>query len=80
MFSDNDRSASRYARKGRPQHRELIQFIETGGADVLVTWESSRAQRDLDAYTKLRSLCERQGILWSYAGRIYDLREIRRPI
>lgn len=75
VFSDNDRSASRYARKGRPQHQELMKFIEGGGADVLVTWESSRAQRDLDAYTKLRSLCERHGILWSYAGRIYDMRE-----
>ena len=65
IFTDNDRSASRYATKTRPEHVKLIKFIESGGADVLVTWESSRAQRDLDAYTKLRSLCERHGILWS---------------
>ena len=47
VFSDNDRSASRYATKARPEHRKLIKFIESGNADVLVTWESSRAQRDL---------------------------------
>ena len=49
VFTDNDRSASRYATKTRPEHTRLIKFIESGGADVLVTWESSRAQRDLDA-------------------------------
>src|SRR5215218_7664021 len=75
VFSDNDRSASRYATKTRPEHGKLIGFIESGGADVLVTWESSRAQRDLDAYTKLRRLCERHGILWSYQGRVYDMGE-----
>lgn len=75
VFSDNDRSASRYATKERPEHRKLITFIESGNADVLVTWESSRAQRDLIAYAKLRDLCERQGVLLSYSGRTYDMAE-----
>src|SRR4051794_38227944 len=64
VFSDNDRSASRYATKDRPEYRKLIGYVASGEADVLVTWESSRAQRDLDAYTKLRALCESAGVLW----------------
>src|SRR3954452_11659341 len=60
-FSDNDRSASRWATKERAQYRRLIGCIEAGGCDVLVTWEASRAQRDLAAYAQLRDLCERKG-------------------
>lgn len=41
--------------------------------DVLVTWECSRAQRDLAAYADLRDLCAANGVLWSYKGRTYDL-------
>lgn len=75
VFSDNDRSASRYATKERPEYRRLIACIEDGGCDVLVTWEASRAQRDLRAYAALRDLCERRGVLLSYSGRTYDMRE-----
>ncbi len=77
VFSDNDRSASRYATKDRTEHQKLIKFIQSGGADVLVTWESSRAQRDLSAYVRLRELCEQYGILWSYKGRVYDMTDPR---
>ncbi|MEV5124293.1 recombinase family protein [Streptomyces decoyicus] len=73
VFTDNDRSASRYATKERPQYDRLIDFLRTGGADVLVTWESSRAQRDLEAYVRLRRVAEDHGVQWSYKGRLYDL-------
>ncbi|MFC4912570.1 recombinase family protein [Actinomadura gamaensis] len=73
IFKDNDRSASRYATKERPEYAKLIEFLRGGHADVLVTWESSRAQRDLEAYLKLRGIAEANGILWSYKGRQYDL-------
>src|SRR4051795_677977 len=75
VFADNDRSASRYATRERPEHRKLIRFIEDGHADVLVTWEASRAQRDLAAYARLRDLCERRKVLLSYSGRTYDMAE-----
>jgi site-specific DNA recombinase len=75
VFGDNDRSASRYATKQRPEHQKLIRYIEAGGADVLVTWEASRAQRDLRAYADLRDLCEQRGVLLSYSGRTYDMAE-----
>lgn len=72
-FVDSDRSASRFANGDRPAYRELIEFLKAGNADVLVTWEASRTQRDLDAYVKLRDLCRDAGVQWSYSGRTYDL-------
>jgi site-specific DNA recombinase len=74
-FRDNDRSASRYATKARPQYRNLIEFIHAGKADVLVTWESSRSSRDLAEYVRLRDLFERRGVLLSYSGRVFDMAE-----
>ncbi|WP_187398986.1 recombinase family protein [Micromonospora sp. WP24] len=73
VFSDNDRSASRHAKKDRPQYVALRSFLEAGKADVLVMWEGSRAQRDLRDYLRLRDLCAKQDILYSYSGRTYDL-------
>ncbi|NED58722.1 recombinase family protein [Micromonospora aurantiaca] len=73
VFSDNDRSASRYAKKERPQYQALRTYLEAGGAQVLVMWEGSRAQRDLEAYLSLRKLCAERGIGYSYSGRLYDL-------
>ncbi|MEG3634030.1 recombinase family protein [Micromonospora palythoicola] len=73
VFSDNDRSASRYAKRERPQYQALRTYLEAGKADVLVMWEGSRAQRDLEAYLSLRKLCAEQGIGYSYSGRLYDL-------
>jgi site-specific DNA recombinase len=75
IFTDNDRSASRYATKERPAHKRLIGFVEAGHCDVLVTWEASRAQRDLAAYARLRDLCEQRKVLLSYSGRTYDMSE-----
>jgi DNA invertase Pin-like site-specific DNA recombinase len=73
VFVDNDRSASRYAKRERPEYRRLAEFVTSGGCDVLVTWEASRFQRDLEAYVKLRELCRAHNVLWSYSGRTYDL-------
>ena len=72
-FVDNDRSASRFANSKRPEYAKLVQFLHGSNADVLVTWEASRAQRDLDAYVKLRDLCREAAVLWCYSGKTYDL-------
>jgi site-specific DNA recombinase len=71
VFTDNDIGASRWSRKDRPAYRELSDALLAG--DVLVTWEASRAQRDLSAYVELRDLCAERGVLWCYSGRTYDL-------
>jgi site-specific DNA recombinase len=73
VFSDNDRSASRYATKDRPGYVQVKQFIDAGRADVLVMWEGSRATRDLGDFVGLRNLCEQRKVLYCYSGRVYDL-------
>lgn len=73
VFREPDRSASRFARKERPQYDETVKWLRAGKADVLVCWESSRAQRDLAAYVKLRDVCAETGTLYSYKGQTYDL-------
>lgn len=71
VLSDNDIGASRHSRKHRPAYEKLSEILEPG--DVLVTWEASRAQRDLAAYVTLRDLCARLGVQWHYSGTTYDL-------
>lgn len=73
MFIDNDRSASRYATKSRPAYAGLVEFVRSRSCDVVVTWEASRFQRDLQDYVALRELCRDRQVLWSYSGRTYDL-------
>ena len=68
---DNDRSASRYSTKDRPAWDVLMG--ELSRYDVLVTWEASRATRNLEVYAELRRRCRDEGVLWAYSGRVYDL-------
>lgn len=67
--------ASRRSKGTRSGWLRATQRLEEGDVDVFVTWEASRAQRDMAAYAELRDLCERTGTLWSYSGRVYDLTE-----
>jgi site-specific DNA recombinase len=72
-FIDQDRSASRYAKREREHYQQLKGFIAQRKCDVVVTWEASRFQRDLEDYVALRELCRRYNVLWSYSGRTFDL-------
>lgn len=65
--------ASRHSKGHRTGWDRAREMVKSGAVDVLVTWEASRAQRDLDAYVQLRQLCAAGGVLWSYSGRTYDL-------
>ncbi|QPG90942.1 recombinase family protein [Rhodococcus qingshengii] len=71
VLEDNDIGASRWSGKDRPAYRRLAEVLRPG--DVLVTWEASRAQRDLTAYAELRDLCAALGVFWNYKGRTHDL-------
>jgi site-specific DNA recombinase len=73
VIEDIDRSASRHATKVREGWADVVTAIESGGVDVLVTWEASRAQRDLMQYTKLRKLCERTETQWAYSNSVHDM-------
>lgn len=66
-------SASRYARRPRERWEDVVTAVESGACDVLLTWESSRATRDLAVYAMLRDLCARHSVLWGYSGTLYDL-------
>lgn len=72
VIAEPNRSASRHAKRDRPEWERVKAELALGEIDVLVTWEASRAQRDLDAYTELRRLCEQHGVRWSYSGTVYN--------
>ncbi|WP_161965090.1 recombinase family protein [Ornithinimicrobium cerasi] len=69
-------SASRYARStgARTRWPDLVAAVASGEHDILLTWEASRATRQLGEYAQLRNLCDLHGVLWGYSGRTYDLR------
>lgn len=71
-FCDDGISASRYG-KTRPGWEQLKSELRQG--DVLVVWDSSRAQRDLAEFVELRTLCEVLNVPLSYSGRILNLSE-----
>lgn len=72
-LTENDRSASRYAKRGRPVWEQVKEQIAAGAVDVLVTWEASRGGRDLEEFTRLRRLCRDHGVRLAYSGKVYDL-------
>lgn len=65
--------ASRHSKGRRAGWRLVQELLASGSVDVLVTWEASRAQRDLSAYAALRELCVAHGVRWCYSGRLHDL-------
>src|SRR5438105_1898185 len=73
VLCDNDRSASRYAKKRRPAYEELKRLLATGTVDVVMAWEASRLHRDMADYVRIRDLCAEHGVLWHYSGRTYDM-------
>jgi site-specific DNA recombinase len=76
VWTDNDRSASKYARKARPQWQALTDRLESGGGvDLLVVWEPSRATRDRRVWAALAATCEAAGVRIGCNGRVYDLED-----
>ncbi|MFT4126109.1 MAG: recombinase family protein [Gordonia sp. (in: high G+C Gram-positive bacteria)] len=73
VLTDNDRSATRFATKDRPQYARLSEVLRPG--DVLVVWEPSRAGRSMDHYVDLRRLCTDRQVMLSYSGRLFDLED-----
>jgi len=76
VFADPDRSASRYARKPRPDYDELLKHIQAGDCELLSLWESSRGSRDLGDWVRLLDLCRKHRVLIRIIshGRTYDVR------
>lgn len=66
-------SASRHAQKARKRWPEVAALIAGGQVDMLMTWEFSRATRELDFYAALRNACADAGVLWWYGGTVFDM-------
>lgn len=73
VFKDPDRSASRHAKRNRPEWEEMLRRATAGECDVIVFWESARAYRSLDVFVELRRLCVDRGILLCYDGDVFDI-------
>ncbi|MFC9966282.1 recombinase family protein [Nocardia ignorata] len=72
---EDDIGASRYSRKERPEYEraKLLLSEKSAKRRMLITWESSRAQRRLDWYVALRAIFEKSGALWMYNSHVYDM-------
>lgn len=75
IFVDPDRSASRYAKRPRPDFVELLEHIRAGNCEVLSLWESSRGSRELGEWVEFLDLCEEKRVLIRVIshGRTYDV-------
>ena len=75
-YKDNDRSASRYARKKREDFDRLVEDIKAGtfDANVLVLWELSRGSRKVSEWTAmLEMLADTEIRIWvTSTERLYD--------
>ena len=74
-YIDNDKSASRFASKERPEWARLLADLERDGFDVIVMWEPSRGSRDLARWADFLDLCRRRGTLIHVVShrRTYDV-------
>ena len=72
VITDANRSASRWRTREREGFEEALQLIASKEYDAFVTWEPSRAGRELLAYMQLRAACQEAGALYLTKGRVYD--------
>lgn len=78
VVTDNDRSATRFARREREGYEQVKHALAGkvfGRIDLLVCWESSRATRDMDSHVELRKLCELHGVRFAAKGRVLDFND-----
>ena len=61
-YSEPDRSASRFARKDRPEWDRLLRDVAAGRLDVVVLWEPSRGDRRLTGWSTFLDLCRAQDV------------------
>jgi DNA invertase Pin-like site-specific DNA recombinase len=79
VYTDNDRSASRFATKRRPDWDRLRSTVADGRYHVVVLWEVSRGDRDDLGWLGFLHLCRRLGV-WIHIeshGHTYDPRKRR---
>jgi site-specific DNA recombinase len=63
IFTDNHRSASRFATKPRVGWEQVVAYLAANSVHVLVLWEVSRGERRLGPWIALLDLCRERNIL-----------------
>lgn len=79
IYTDNDRSASRFATKPRPDWQRLLNDLELSRYEVVVLWEPARGSRELIGWISFLDMCRDTGILIHITvhDRTYDVRKRR---
>lgn len=72
VITDANRSASQWRTREREGFEEALHLIRSESFDAFVTWEPSRAGREMPAYVQLRAACQEAGVLYLTKGRVYD--------
>jgi site-specific DNA recombinase len=75
VFVDPDLSASRFARRERPDYAALLEYIRAGNCRTLGLLEASRGSRKLTEWSAFLDLCRAEKVkIWVRAhDRVYDL-------
>lgn len=72
VFVDPDFSASRFAKRARPDYAALLAHIEAGECRVVGLFEGSRGSRGLAEWAAFLDLCrEHQIRVWIFNDRVY---------
>jgi DNA invertase Pin-like site-specific DNA recombinase len=62
-FIDPHFSASRYARKNRPDYDALLEHIRGRNCEMISIWEVTRADRQMGPWVSFLDLCREMGVL-----------------
>ncbi|WP_405149536.1 recombinase family protein [Sphaerisporangium sp. NBC_01403] len=78
-YTDNHRSASRFARTDRPDWDRFLADLDARSFDVVVMWESSRGDRKASQWIAFLDSCRELGVLIHVTShrRTYDMRVAR---
>lgn len=80
VFVDPNFSASRYAKKARPDYTALIEHIKTRQCEAIALWEVTRGSRQMSEWVHFLDLCRDMGVLIRVFGddpQTYDPRRQR---
>jgi site-specific DNA recombinase len=61
VYNEPGISASRYARRTRPEWARLMADIKARQLDVIIMWEPSRGSRELEAWAAFLNACRKSG-------------------
>lgn len=68
VFVDPDLSASRYARKDRPDYAALLAHVAAGESEGIWLWEGTRGSRQMGEWVALLDLCREHRVLLRVYG------------